>query len=47
MEPFDLVIRAGTVATAADTVVCDIGVRDGRIAERSKLAEMQRVGDTA
>ena len=31
MEQFDLVIRGGTVATAADTVVCDIGVRDGRI----------------
>ncbi len=31
MEPFDLVIRGGTVATAADTAVCDIGVRDGRI----------------
>ena len=25
----------------------DLRVRDGRIAERSKLAELQRVGDTA
>ena len=31
MESFDLVIRNGTVATAADVVACDIGVRDGRI----------------
>jgi dihydropyrimidinase len=29
---FDLVIRGGTVATAADTFACDVGVRDGRIA---------------
>jgi len=32
MELFDLVIRGGTVATAADVMRCDIGVRDGRIA---------------
>jgi dihydropyrimidinase len=31
MPEFDLVIRNGTVATAADTVRCDVGVRDGRI----------------
>jgi dihydropyrimidinase len=29
--PFDLVIRNGTVVTAADTVVCDVAIRDGRI----------------
>ncbi len=29
--PFDLVIRNGTVVTAADSVVCDIAIRDGRI----------------
>jgi dihydropyrimidinase len=28
---FDLVIRGGTVATAADTVRCDVGIRGGRI----------------
>ena len=32
MHQFDLVIRGGTVATAADTFPADIGVRDGRIA---------------
>ncbi len=31
MAQLDLVIRGGTVATAADTVRCDVGVRDGRI----------------
>ena len=29
---FDLVIRGGTVVTASDSVRCDIGIRDGRIA---------------
>ena len=28
---YDLVIRGGTVATAADTVACDLGIRDGRV----------------
>jgi dihydropyrimidinase len=28
---YDLVIRGGTVVTAADTVACDIGIRGGRI----------------
>ncbi|WP_412066296.1 dihydropyrimidinase [Rhizobium sp. SYY.PMSO] len=33
MEPkFDLVIRGGTVATAADTFSCDIGIANGKIA---------------
>ena len=31
MSRFDLVIRGGTVATAADTFAADIGIRDGRI----------------
>jgi dihydropyrimidinase len=31
MSELDLVVRNGTIVTAADTVVCDIGVRDGRI----------------
>jgi dihydropyrimidinase len=31
MESFDLVVRGGTVATAADVSRCDIGVRAGRI----------------
>ena len=32
---FDTIIRNGTVATASDTFVCDIGIRDGRIAALS------------
>jgi len=32
MSDFDLVIRNGTVATAADVSRCDIGVRDGKVA---------------
>ena len=32
MAEFDIVVRGGTVATAADTTICDIGVKDGRIA---------------
>jgi len=31
MSEFDLVIRNGTVATAGDTVQCDVGVRDGKV----------------
>src|SRR5437660_7695841 len=31
MADYDLVIRNGTVATAADTTKCDIGVRNGTI----------------
>ncbi|HEY8380756.1 MAG TPA: dihydropyrimidinase [Microvirga sp.] len=31
MAAFDLTIRGGTVATAADTVAADVGIRDGRI----------------
>ena len=32
MAEFDTVIRGGTLATAADVFVADLGVRDGRIA---------------
>ena len=32
MARLDLIIRNGTVATASDTVRCDVGVKDGRIA---------------
>ena len=31
MSDFDLVVRNGTVATAADTARCDIGIKDGVI----------------
>jgi dihydropyrimidinase len=32
MTPFDLIIRGGKVATASDTVTCDVGIRQGRVA---------------
>ena len=32
MNDFDVIVRGGRVATAADVVECDIGIRDGRIA---------------
>ncbi len=31
MDPLDLVVRNGTVVSASDTMVCDVGVRDGVI----------------
>jgi len=36
MSDFDLVIRNGTVATAADTTACDIGIKDGVVATLGK-----------
>ena len=36
MSDFDLVIRNGTVATAADTTACDIGITDGLVAMLGK-----------
>jgi dihydropyrimidinase len=36
MSDYDLVIRNGSVATAADTMVCDIGIKDGVIVTLSK-----------
>jgi dihydropyrimidinase len=32
MSRLDTIIRGGRVATATDTVACDVGIRDGRIA---------------
>ena len=31
MSKLDTIIRGGRVATASDTVVCDVGIRDGKI----------------
>ena len=28
---FDLIIKGGTVVTAADTIACDVGIKDGRV----------------
>jgi dihydropyrimidinase len=36
MQDFDLTIRNGTLVTAADTVACDVGVKDGKIAALAK-----------
>src|SRR5437763_10568691 len=36
MSDYDLVIRDGTVATAADTTVCDVGIKDGIVAALGK-----------
>ncbi len=35
MAEFDLVIRGGTVVTAADSSRCDVGITDGRVAALS------------
>ncbi|WP_020682193.1 dihydropyrimidinase [Marinobacterium rhizophilum] len=42
MNSFDLVIRNGTVVTAADTSICDIAVRDGRIVAMGEGLEAGR-----
>ena len=48
MPAFDLVIRNGTVATAADTMSCDIGIKDGRVvALAAGLEDGDRVIDAA
>ena len=31
MDSFETVIRGGTVVTAVDSTMCDVGIRDGRI----------------
>ena len=36
MSDYDLVIRNGTVATAADTTLCDVGIKDGVVATLGK-----------
>ncbi len=48
MPDFDLVIRNGTVATAADVTVCDVGISGGQIvALGRKLAAGQREIDAS
>src|SRR5215831_2710579 len=36
MSEYDLVIRGGTVVTAADTTICDVGVKDGVVVALGK-----------
>ena len=43
MTAFDLVVRGGRVATAADVAVCDIGVKNGRIVALADRIEDARV----
>jgi hypothetical protein len=38
----DLTIRGGTVVTAAGTLDCDVGIREGRIAELGKGLKGER-----
>jgi dihydropyrimidinase len=46
--PFDTIIRGGTVATAADTFACDIGITGGRIAALGdNLGEAGEIVDAA
>ena len=47
MAEFDLVIRGGTVVTAADIFRADVGVRDGRIAALGERLDGARVLDAA
>ena len=43
MPEFDLVVRNGTVVTAADSTLCDVGVRNGKIvALAERLPEASR-----
>ncbi|MGN6551162.1 MAG: dihydropyrimidinase [Pararhizobium sp.] len=45
---FDLVVRNGTIATASDVFVADIGIRDGRIAQiGGTMNEAARVIDAS
>src|SRR5580698_7206497 len=45
MADFDLVVRGGTVVTAADTFRADVGVRDGRIVALGEKLEGAQVLD--
>lgn len=45
---FDTIIRGGTVATAADTFLADVGIRDGRIAALARgLDDADEIIDAA
>lgn len=44
MLDFDMIIRGGTVVTAGDTMRCDVGIRDGRIAALG--TELGRAAET-
>jgi len=45
---FDTIIRGGTIATAADTFACDIGIRGGKIAALGdRLSDAAEIVDAA
>ena len=45
MQNLDLVIKNGTVATAADVISCDIGISGGRIVALAENLEGDKVID--
>ena len=45
MTKLDLVIRGGTVATAADVIRCDVGIKDGRVVALAESLEADNVID--
>lgn len=48
MTAFDTIVHGGTVVTAIDSVACDIGIRDGRIAALGhELGNADRVIDAS
>lgn len=48
MAPFDIIIKGGTVVTAADSAACDVAIRDGRIAALGHdLGPAERVIDAS
>jgi len=47
MTTFDVVVRGGTVATAADVVTADVAIRDGRIAALGRGLDGAEVVDAA
>ncbi|MEI8144624.1 MAG: dihydropyrimidinase [Alphaproteobacteria bacterium] len=48
MPEFDVAIRGGTIVTASDTIRCDIGIRDGRIARLdASITDAARIIDAS
>jgi len=46
MPALDLLIRGGTLVTASDTIDCDVGIRDGRVALLGRGDDMPEAADT-
>lgn len=46
MSTYDVIVKGGRVATAADVVRCDVGIKDGRVvALAESLRDSRRVID--